>query len=176
MLISRLLWSGADAMAAPGEPGGLLIARCNSGAGAVCVDISRKDADGIGKRPAQVRQVVHAALDASPASTNVNGALSYLSCHAYIRASNKLFVAPVIRAESSRSDELALAYAQMLRERGYAGLTAYDPPGTPLPELEAFCIVEPTEAAAEAKKRALLKGAAMGPTPMIVNQTQFNPQ
>jgi hypothetical protein len=175
-LISGALWSGTAATAAPSQEAGFLITRCISGEGGDCVEVGRVDVDGIAKRPAQGRPVVQTALDGGPALIKIAGAMSYLSCHAYMRSANKLFVAPVIMAESSRSNELALAYAQTLRERGYAGLTAYDPPGTPLPELETFCIVEPTEAAAEAKKRALLKGAAMGKYPMTTLQTEFDPQ
>lgn len=175
-LISGALWSGAAATAAPSQEVGVLIARCISGEGGGCVDVGRMDGDGFAKRPAQVRRIVQTALNGAPALTNIADGMSYFSCHAYMRSKNKLFVAPVIMAESSRSNELALAYAQTLRERGYAGLTAYDPPGTPLPELETFCIVEPTEAAAEAKKRALLKGAAMGKYPMTTLQTEFDPQ
>lgn len=137
---------------------------CNGGYELGCQNAQRMT----GSRPAQ--------LPSAPSQTVASGAMSYMSCHAYIRASNKLFVAPVIRAASERSNELALAYAQLLREKGYAGLTAYDPPGTPLPVLSPFCIVEPTQARAEAKKQALLRGAATGRTPMRVLQTEFNPQ
>ena len=38
--------------------------------------------------------------------------MSYMSCHGFIRAKRKIFIAPVIVAASARDDEMARAYAQ----------------------------------------------------------------
>lgn len=113
---------------------------------------------------------------ASPSNAATVG-MSYMSCHGFIRANRKIFIAPVIMAASARDDEMARAYAQRLRSDGYAGLTAYDPPGTPLPELTAFCIVEPTREGAERKRQALIRGAGTGPARerMNVVLTSFDP-
>ncbi len=54
-------------------------------------------------------------------------------CSALMGERNKLFLAWGFSAAGTRSVELAHAYVQMLREKGYAAASMYAPAGAPPP-------------------------------------------
>ena len=75
-----------------------------------------------------------AATPATPAPAAApNPAVGYMVCSALMGERNKLFLAWGFSAAGTRSVELAHAYVQMLREKGYAAASMYAPAGAPPP-------------------------------------------
>lgn len=116
------------------------------------------------------------AANASDGSTSAtspsNATQGYFVCQAYMRERNKVFYSMPFAGNSNRATELALAYAQMLREKGYATASAYAPAGTPPPQLDVFCHWHSTEALATKFKDNLLRGAGDN---MTTVPTTFDP-
>ncbi len=94
-------------------------------------------------------------------------------CSAFMAERNKLFLAWGFSAAGSRSTELALAYAQMLREERYAAASMYAPAGSPPPALTVDCRWHATQAQADEFKDKLIAGAERNRITYV--PTKFNP-
>ena len=101
-----------------------------------------------------------AATPATPApAAAANPAVGYMVCSALMEERNKLFLAWGFSAAGTRSVELAHAYVQMLREKGYAAASMYAPAGSPPPALTVDCRWHETQAQATDFKDRLIAGA-----------------
>ena len=94
-------------------------------------------------------------------------------CSAFMTEGNKLFLAWGFSAAGTRSVELAQAYAQMLREKGYAAASMYAPAGSPPPALTVDCRWHETQAQADEFKDRLIAGAERNRITYV--PTTFNP-
>ena len=72
----------------------------------------------------------------------------------------KMFFTQPFSAVEIRSKELALAYAQMLREKRYAAASMYAPAGSPPPQLTVDCRWHATQVSASEFKNKLVDGSA----------------
>lgn len=98
----------------------------------------------------------------------------YFVCSAFMSSTRKLFYTFPFEGASSRANEFALAYAAMLRGKGYASAGAYAPAGSAPPQLTVDCRHNRTQKQAMDIKDQLAAGAArerMTPVP-----TSFDPQ
>lgn len=111
---------------------------------------------------------------AQTAATQPNSEIGPMVCGAFMAEGNKLFLAWGFSAAGTRSVELALAYAQMLREQRYAAASMYAPAGSPPPDLTVDCRWHATEAQATEFKDKLIAGAARNRITYV--PTTFNPQ
>ena len=102
-----------------------------------------------------------------------NPAVGHMVCSALMEERNKLFLAWGFTAAGTRSVELAQAYAQMLREKGYAAASMYAPAGAPPPALTVDCRWHATEAEATDFKDKLIAGAERNHITYV--PTTFNP-
>ena len=114
-----------------------------------------------------------AASSAPIATAQPNSAIGPMVCSAFMAERNKLFLAWGFSAAGSRSTELALAYAQMLREQRYAAASMYAPAGSPPPELTVDCRWHATQAQADEFKEKLVAGAERNRITYV--PTKFNP-
>ena len=106
---------------------------------------------------------------AAPASA----AVGPMVCSALMAEGNKLFLAWGFSAAGTRSAELALAYAQMLREERYAAASMYAPAGSPPPALTVDCRWHATQVEADDYKEKLIAGAERNRITYV--PTTFNP-
>ena len=118
--------------------------------------------------PAQAATPAMSAPAAAP-----NPAVGHMVCSALMEERNKLFLAWGFTAAGTRSVELAQAYAQMLREKGYAAASMYAPAGSPPPALTVDCRWHATEAEATEFKDKLIAGAERNHITYV--PTTFNP-
>ena len=118
--------------------------------------------------PAQAATPAMSAPAAAP-----NPAVGHMVCSALMEERNKLFLAWGFTAAGTRSVELAQAYAQMLREKGYAAASMYAPAGSPPPALTVDCRWHATEAEATDFKDKLIAGAERNHITYV--PTTFNP-
>ena len=107
------------------------------------------------------------------AAAPVSAAVGPMVCSALMAEGNKLFLAWGFSAAGTRSAELALAYAQMLREERYAAASMYAPAGTPPPALTVDCRWHATQAKADEYKDKLIAGAERNHITYV--PTTFNP-
>lgn len=114
-----------------------------------------------------------AASSAPVATAQPNAAIGPMVCSAFMAERNKLFLAWGFSAAGSRSTELALAYAQMLREERYAAASMYAPAGSPPPALTVDCRWHATQAQADEFKDKLIAGAERNRITYV--PTKFNP-
>ena len=116
----------------------------------------------------------HAATSAMQAPAAApNPAVGHMVCSALMEERNKLFLAWGFSAAGTRSVELAQAYVQMLREKGYAAASMYAPAGSPPPALTVDCRWHATEAEATEFKDKLIAGAERNHITYV--PTSFNP-
>ena len=102
-----------------------------------------------------------------------NTAVGPMVCSAFMAEGNKLFLAWGFSSAGTRSAELALAYAQMLREERYAAASMYAPAGSPPPALTVDCRWHATQALADDYKDKLIAGAERNRITYV--PTTFNP-
>lgn len=89
--------------------------------------------------------------------SNVTG---FSVCSAFMNEGRKMFFTQPFSAVEIRSKELALAYAQMLREKRYAAASMYAPAGSPPPQLTVDCRWHATQVSASEFKNKLVDGSA----------------
>ncbi len=94
-------------------------------------------------------------------------------CTAYMAEGRKFFYSVPFAAASSRSNEFALAYASMLREKGYAAASPYAPAGSSPPALTVDCRSHPTPAQANEFMKRVVAGSTR--ERMTTVPTSFNP-
>ena len=94
-------------------------------------------------------------------------------CTAYMAEGRKFFYSVPFAAASSRSNEFALAYATMLRDKRYAAASMYAPAGSPPPALTVDCRSHTTQAQANEFMKRLIAGGER--ERMITVPTSFNP-
>lgn len=102
-----------------------------------------------------------------------NPAVGHMVCSALMEERNKLFLAWGFTAAGTRSVELAHAYVQMLREKGYAAASMYAPAGAPPPALTVDCRWHETQDQATDFKDRLIAGAERNHITYV--PTTFNP-
>lgn len=102
-----------------------------------------------------------------------DAAVGPMVCSAFMAERNKLFLAWGFSAAGTRSAELALAYAQMLRAEHYAAASMYAPAGSPPPALTVDCRWHATQAQADEFKDKLIAGAERNRITFV--PTTFNP-
>lgn len=92
---------------------------------------------------------------ASPTAT----ADGFTACSAFMTEGRKMFYSPPFNAAASRSRELALGFAEMLRQKGYAAASMYAPKGSPPPALTVDCRWHSTRDEATTFMNRLISGA-----------------
>jgi hypothetical protein len=123
---------------------------------------------------AQATSFGGSALAQQTTPTTTAATPGYFACTAILTERNKLFFTAAFAGTANRSNELGLAYAQMLREKGYASASLYAPAGTPPPALNVDCRWHATEALATQYKDSVVAGATGNR--MTTLQTTFDPQ
>lgn len=89
----------------------------------------------------------------------MQGANGVTVCSAFMSEGRKMFYSPPFGAASSRSNEFALGFAEMLRQKGYAAASMYAPKGSPPPALTVDCRWHATRDEATNFMNRLISGA-----------------
>lgn len=95
-------------------------------------------------------------------------------CSAFMSERNKLFFTVPFAAARSRSNEFALAYAAMLREKRYAAASMYAPAGSPPPPLTVDCRWHATRAQATEFKNRLVEGSTRQGITILSTEFEHN--